>query len=538
VAGLLIGAVAATPLLVALVFVALHRPVIHFADDRAMLELAVRRAAHGRQLIGNGTRWGWADLGPAAFYALVPAYLATHQSPFGIDIGVIALHALSVLALVFLVGARRGAAGAALVAALVVAYIAAMGTTILTNVWVPWMVMLPLLVLVFLAGLWVAGEGGRWALAVAVVVGSALVQAKPEMLVVVSFLAVAAVLLRVVLVRRTGRAWRRGALLAGVVALGVMWTLPLIEQFTAPSGNFTKVVRFAWHGALGQGPAHVENGRSFAQAVSALGEILSVFPRAAAHVVFNVTFAHDTAHGPLWSYLVAGGYALGALVVAVVARSRREPWAEAVAWLALVGMAAAVAWTTHLLGAFEPFLVVWGSVLPVALWAAAGLLALPALDRVLHALGRFMAADLGAGSVRLAQLPAHSLAAVLVVVTAIMAAHHGVSFHGAPAYNHARSAEVETLTDFVNASLRPEESVEVRIRGARPWLDATGVVLELVKAGRQVSIEDAWLSYFGEEFRVRRVPDETVLFSVASLGVPPEVRLLGAAGDVAVSLAR
>jgi hypothetical protein len=147
---------AAFPLLVAAVTLCIRRPSLHFADDRAMIEIAVRRAATGHQLIGNGVRFGWSDLGPAAFYLLVPVYQLLGQRPFAIAVGVLLSNAVAVGATVILVSRRRGARAGYGAAALLLVYVRALGFGHFTNVWAPWEVILPLLLVCVLCAIGIA----------------------------------------------------------------------------------------------------------------------------------------------------------------------------------------------------------------------------------------------------------------------------------------------------------------------------------------------------------------------------------------------
>lgn len=76
-----------------------------FAGDFALLELAVRKATRGEQLLGPYSRFGWTHPGPLYFYFIVPFYRALHESSAALYLAPATLSVLCGAAVVAL-GAR------------------------------------------------------------------------------------------------------------------------------------------------------------------------------------------------------------------------------------------------------------------------------------------------------------------------------------------------------------------------------------------------------------------------------------------------
>jgi hypothetical protein len=498
---------------------------VHFADDRAMIELAVRRASTAHQLIGNGTRFGWSDLGPAIFYVLAPGYRLLGHRAFAIPLALLILYAVAAAWMVALVGRRLGVGGGYLAALALLSYLSAFGFSHFTNVWAPWEIILPLLLTVVLAAIGAAERQSLWALLSAAAIGSVVIQTKIEMVVIVPVLLLGGFTLRVLyhgvpLLGRDHQPWRERRSLALIALVVVLWLPPLWQQVTGHPGNLGEVARFTMRGASGDGPPGLQHGHALGEGLAALGEEFAIFPFGH-HGAVAPGFENRVAAIPGWAVAVGLGYLAFTAGLALAARRRHDRLAAAVASIALVSMLASLAWTMHIQGPISFFLIVWASVLPLATWLAFGLLVRRSSHPRVAALRRVDVAV---------------LAAAVLVASAVML-HHAGTFD----YNRDRSDQILAL-DTLIAARQPLDGTRVRVHisTAPSWAVATGVVLDLVKRGADVSVDPTWVPYFGSRFDGRRLlrPELELWFDQPGqsvVGPTAGASRLGATKDIELS---
>ena len=145
---------------------------IYPVGDHAMLELYTRHAAHGVWSLGPYSQFGWNHPGPLFFYLLAPLYLFSGEKTIALNAGAFVINLLSVSAVVFVL-LRYAAPGIGCAAA------TAMGLyvyrlPIISSYWNPHVVILPAAAFLVLCAAIAARHA--WALPVAVLVGSFLVQ--------------------------------------------------------------------------------------------------------------------------------------------------------------------------------------------------------------------------------------------------------------------------------------------------------------------------------------------------------------------------
>src|SRR5664279_1764035 len=154
----------------------LSKPWMPFSvnDDSALIELAVRRACHGEQLLGAASRFGWNHPGPLQFYLIAPLYLLTGACNSSVWVASLVLHTLFAVATVYVAQRLGGVHQGLLAAASLSLLVAYMGPGFLGHAWGPHAVILPLALFEFLA-LALMLSGAAWLPALAFV-GSYLVQ--------------------------------------------------------------------------------------------------------------------------------------------------------------------------------------------------------------------------------------------------------------------------------------------------------------------------------------------------------------------------
>src|SRR3954471_14013208 len=167
--------IVAVPIVVGAVRLAatLHRPFTA-GGDVAFIELTIRDALHGRVSLGPYSRFGWHHLGPAVFYLYAPLYALSGHSSRALFLDSWLLNSGCALGIVLLVRRGAGEAAARLAAAVFCLYVGAVTFGTLINPWNPSLLAMPLVLMLTAVAL--AATGSLWALVVAAVAGSYLVQ--------------------------------------------------------------------------------------------------------------------------------------------------------------------------------------------------------------------------------------------------------------------------------------------------------------------------------------------------------------------------
>ena len=474
-AGAEMAVLAAAPLLVAGVAIALRRPRIAWTGDRALTELAVREAARLNQLLGIGGRFGWRHPGPLWMYLLVPIYVISGRAPWSLSVGVVALHVASIVVAVLAASWAGGRRAGAVMAALVGAYLAATGLRYWTNLWAGYAFTWPVLALISLLALATSEERAGWALPGAALIGTLLVQTDVSTILVVGIVGVVAVALRLV---RTGpRGFAGGGHRAAILLVAlvvVAWVPPGIEQITAHPGNLTLLARFG---------AHAQGGYPLRAAMGATGAALSVLPLGARWVLRNGV-EHRLGAGPWWAVGLTVSYLLGTAAAALLAWRRGRRLAGDLSLLSFFAVAAAVVSMSRVTGPISFYLLTWITIVPVA---------------ALTAIALAVASD-SRGRDPLA-LGAIAVAAALTGWVIV----RGPTVHD---YDRAASASASIETARVDTMLGGAARGRVRLHivTADAWQLGAGVGLQLERQGARIEVDPAWVFLFGDAFRPGGAP--------------------------------
>ncbi len=480
--------IAALPLIVAAVAIAVRRPVIDWTGDRALTELGVRLAAHGHQQLGIGGRFGWRHPGPLWMQLLVPGYELTGHAPWSLSVGVLAIHVAMIGLAV--VGAVRAAGprGAALVAAAIAVYLRATGLLYWTNMWAGYAFTWPMLALVVLAALAMSDPRAGWAVVAALLVGTLMVQTDVSTAVPVAVIGGVAFGVRMVRVgvgrflaaTPTGdpaadsgpRRWS-GPVSSGAAALLVLvvaaWIPPVVQQVTTQPGNMTLLVRFARQGA---------GGYSLRTAAAAVGAALSVFPVGARWVLRPGVQARLDP-GPWWAVAVTAATVVASLAIAVVAWRRQRRFAGDLALISALAVIAAVVAMSRVDGPLNFYLLTWITILPVPAAVAAVLALAPSASGVdvVTVVAMVAAVAIGVG------------------VTAVHGTEHD--------WDRQASADVAAETAMAVRALGPAARALVRVHvvTSDTWPDAAGVAVQLQHAGGRIEVDANWVFLFGDAFK-------------------------------------
>jgi hypothetical protein len=321
-------------------------PELPPTGDHAVLELYTRQAAHGRQLLGPYSRFGFHHPGPVFFYAAVPLFRAFGDSFRGITFTAFVLNVIAVALLLRLAG-RAGTPGLLAAALSLAGFLAVRGPSWLFSAWNPSVAALPFGVAVFALAAFAAGAS--WPLPIAMVATSFAVQTHlgtaPALLAAIAVTALT--LLPPVrgwlgLPPRHGRRRLVAACAVSFALAVLLWWLPVAEQFAPGGGNLSHIAGFARYGA----EPH------------ALSEAVGVVGRNATGWVAG---ANDEA-----PVLLAVPALLAGSVLAWALARRHQPFSTALALLSAAGLAAAVVSALRAAGPLHGYLFRWAALLGIA----------------------------------------------------------------------------------------------------------------------------------------------------------------------------
>jgi hypothetical protein len=503
------------------------------ADDLALIDLHVRRALVWKQQLGVFDHSNWNHPGPTYFYLVSLVYRALGSSVRSLFVGATLLNALAAVACVAVMR-RRTTPARALWAAVWVGVLAAVlaaagpsATTYsesvlgaLVSPWNPTVVLFPLLLVVLLCAGAIDRSGAS--LVGSLVVGSYVVQTD------ISTLPLAAVLIGV-----TGAVWlvdlvrnraepqpidpgprrrTRMLVLAGLVALVLMWLPPIIQQVTNQPGNMTLLWRFFTSGQPGQ----TFGGSMWA--VAAAFTVLVAGPGEVMRSILGGTPMHAAAAVAVCIVTVAVGVA-----VVVVSLRQRSRFAVGMGVLTLVGCVAAVIAVDHVVGYVFGYLVLWAVVLPVASLIAAGTVPVP----VWVGPGRT-----GAGI----RLGLCAVAVAVAVVTCVRVA-------AIPPLSRASDPRVGRLADLVTPRLPSGGRVAVGDAGAgtvdTQLIDTEefiGLVDLLDRDGYHPLVSPFWKAEFGPGYESVGTEPRMVGLSTWTKASPSLPGYVGQVGDMAVTV--
>ena len=217
--------------------------------DDGNIELFAWHALHDVQLSSIRTHGNLAEhLGPMYYYLLAPLYGLFGCKFVGLQLGAILINLLAIGG-VLGVARRCGGRTAMLWAALLAAcYVRFMSVPWLTDVWLPWVVILPFLATVFLCAAVVSGR--VYCLPAAVFVASFIVQTQMGYTVALAAL----MLLSLLSLAPRLRSWLGlarplsgslpKAMAITAVILAIVWTPTAIKQVLGMPGRVSETVRY------------------------------------------------------------------------------------------------------------------------------------------------------------------------------------------------------------------------------------------------------------------------------------------------------
>jgi hypothetical protein len=486
-----------TPFIYALIR-ALHDGWIPVSDSAV---IALRSwdalSAHG-QLVGEATRLahGVHDLGPLEFWLLaLPVHLNPAQGAlWGAALWCMVAASVAIEA----AWAAAGELGAALASGMILGIVAWSPGIAMVPVWNPWFGMM--FFIAALAAGWAVLSGRQKWWPALVITGSVAAQAHlmyaiaAACLLLAGFIAVMADSLR-------SREYRWAII--GIIAGLACWTAPLIQQFTARTGNITQLIR-----ALRPGGT-AEAGFGFGlKALSAATQPPAYWWKPSLTALKLSMIVHRAA----WFGIVQLTVTALALIVAIfVLRSRR---AAALAAVSLLTAAAALktysgipAWSLHrpvtnlsyLMALLFPVgVLAWlaaGYVLVLATWQATRWL------RTRHARSQAVSGPAGDARTITApwalQIAGLAAVALVVVLTARAAAHIGGPY---PYQNAARNA-IRSASAKIQREISPRRvALAVVAPNQNDQRQATLGLIYMLRSAGYAPQSHSWVSQIGPAY--------------------------------------
>jgi hypothetical protein len=433
--------------------------------DNPLLELAARDTLRGHELLGPYSRFGWHHPGPAYFLWLaLPVWVLGPAGP-GVFLGATLLNLVTSAAIVAIVWRRAGGAPAAWAAACLALFFVCLTPDFLRQPWNPFVVVLPLALLLILCADAAAGHGASFFCALAV--GSFTIQTHVSTLPVVAVLVGAAGLIWV------GRwRWRRressdpawlGVTAAGLFAL--LWVPPVIDAFKNHPSNLTLMWRFF----TAPQPRH-----TLADAARASVATATILPFGADPFAVHQSRTH--------AEMVAGGIGLVVLGAVVIGLGvwRRQWLASALGAGGLVALGVGIVATTRVVDTpIYSYLVIWEAFIPVTMLIGLGI------------------AVFGGRTARWLRPTELALLAVALAVAGWATQRDAA----VPASWQLANPDVAASARAIEGNLGPQERVvRITIVSHDTWPMAAGIALELERAGRKTTVANTsaiWTVLFG-----------------------------------------
>lgn len=454
-----------------------------FVDsDLAVGNIATRSALHLTRLLGPYSRFMWFHPGPTIYYISVPLFAASGQRYGGLTATATLLNlvcAVGIVAIVGRVGSRRDAIAAG---AVMLLYLSFGSFDRWRSAWSPELVILPVAAVVILAAALVGGR--RWALPVLAVVGSFAVQTDVSTAPVVAVVIVVAVVAWAWLERHHARAWRwSAAWTAG--ALGIVWALPIYEQFTRSPGNLTLLRRFFFEGRA----PHPEG--------SIAAALRFVVDQATLTWVPGLSFAASVKSAPAtsWRWVVLAAVVALAVAGCAVAWRRGDRFRAALRGLPVVALVVAGYSATRVPGQLGSYLTVYSLSVGLCLWIAAGSTIVELLGTGIRRLSARQPAD--ARILSRARTAAAPVVAGALLVGGIALAWSWRSVR--PIAVELNVPAVEQVHDAISSRVSRDQSIVVAIGSLPSWEVAAGVIDALERDGHAVRVTRYWVFMFGED---------------------------------------
>jgi hypothetical protein len=487
--------------------------------DLAVIELCVRNALRGHQLVGPYSRFGWDHPGPALFYLLAPVYRLGGSDTRALFLSTWLVNGAALAAVLTVIRRRAGLTAAWRTAGALLVWLLCVSPVVVMSPWNPNAICLPFLLTLFLSAAAVAGSG--WSLGGAALAGSVVVQSH------IGTAPVVAVLVGAGAAGWLATGWRAPGrhvgvrsrrFLLGMTGLllvgGALWGPPVWEQVTRDPGNMERTARFFRDGP----PPGIPTHHSLADAAGTVARQVSAVP-----LTRDASGELGTA-GP-GRQAVSTAWLLAAVGCAVLGWRARHPFAFACGFLAAAAGVVTVVAATRVADGLVPYLFVFTTTLPVAVVTGFGALAGPARWRGLNS--------------RLTRVT--STAVMAVVAVAALASTAMVA--RAATEPEPSSVDTAVASRLAGQALEGAGIRRVMVRETRHlfWPVATGVMAALERQGYQVTVDPLLVSLVGDAWTPTGREQAEVIVGQFDDPMPPgatdpaaPAHLLGRSGSIGV----
>ncbi len=451
----------------------------------------MRRTGSGRW--GRTSQFGWNHPGPLYFYLLAPLYALSGEKTIALHAGAFAINLLSLSAIVFTLLRYATPTVASATAAAMGLYLYRL--PIIASFWNPHIVILPAATFLVLCAAVAARHG--WALPVAVLVGSFLVQTHVSLAPYVFVLASAA--LATALWPFKSAATRDRSLLSSVAVstalLLLLWLLPIVEQLSKSPGNLTRMLQFFGSPSPGQ---------ELRTAFVVWGDTVCALFQRTLEVPMGSPLAIP-AEGSTLPIVCAALQLLLLAAVCVDAHRRQQRFDAA---LAAAGVLASltVLWSlTQVKSLVGDYMVFWLSAIATLNWA---LIAGTVLTRL--------------GSVRLRALHEWTAVCASALVVWSFVDLGSVELRRArrpglvPPHDSARVVKLvsEAILDDMQ---RHQVQRPLFHMTTREWGEAAGVLLQVYKRGSTPAVDASLARFFGEPLAPNGQEDRIFVLADAAM---------------------
>ncbi len=227
------------------IFAALYKMVgdrWYPAGDMAQAELHIRGFFRTPPLVGaagrivSDTGVQGSHPGPSLWVAMYPVYALFGRSSFGLMAAVVSVHVVSIAGALWLALRRGGLVLMMLVAVVLAFVIRASGPAFAIEPWNPWLAVLPFAV--FLLAAWSVLDGARGCWLLFAISGWHTIQCHAGYAPIVVMTMAAVFVVDALAGRRAGDLARRFRMwILVVIATGLMWLPPLLDQLKRSPGN-------------------------------------------------------------------------------------------------------------------------------------------------------------------------------------------------------------------------------------------------------------------------------------------------------------
>ncbi len=446
-------------------------------SDIALIDLSTLGVLHGTQPVGAYSRYEWHHPGPLYFQLLAPLYALSGHRHLAIDAGAAAINVAALL-LLLVVFRRCSTTPVTLTAAALFAVYLARLDGLLDSPWNPHVPVLPLALLLGAAAAAASGAFG-W-LPVAVGLASFVVQTHVGFTpAAAAALGTAVVLIatEALITRRRTRALPRGltrAVVASAVVAAAVWAVPLIDEVRAGGyHNLHDLVAFF----TSRAPF---NPREAAHAF----EHLFVAPFTPSLALTWGDAARPARDLGVRALVDAEGVLL--LVAIIVWGWRRRRFERNLSIVSFVCGVAALVAVRDLPEAVKGYTVLWVTVLGVMAWA-------PILSLPVDLLASRIAKRAAVGRAVKRWSTVAIVAAVLIAT--------GLTLRERRRQDVSVSSRIARITALVRDRVAESGSTSPLIHVPQDfWGVATGVVLQLARAGLHPAVDADWVSMFGRAY--------------------------------------